>query len=107
MNGLKRTSLIVDLPDVCLLIRKCLAETLDREFLAKTRIVSTNELHPSSTSGGLFPMLSDKELDDLGDDIAANGQVETVKLHRGTWHTMISLLLVVQPHFVRECAATT
>lgn len=31
----------------------------------------------------LFPMISDKELDDLGDDIKANGQVETVKLHRG------------------------
>ncbi len=31
----------------------------------------------------LFPMLSDAEIDDLGDDIAANGQVETVKLHRG------------------------
>jgi N6-adenosine-specific RNA methylase IME4 len=31
----------------------------------------------------LFPVLSDKELDDLGEDIKANGQVETVKLHRG------------------------
>lgn len=31
----------------------------------------------------LFPMLSDKELDELGDDMAANGQQETVKLFRG------------------------
>lgn len=31
----------------------------------------------------LFPMLSDSDLDDLAEDIRANGQVETVKLHRG------------------------
>jgi N6-adenosine-specific RNA methylase IME4 len=38
------------------------------------------KFHPLAN---LFPMLSDKELDDLGADIKANGQVETVKLHRG------------------------
>jgi N6-adenosine-specific RNA methylase IME4 len=31
----------------------------------------------------LFPMLSDSDLDDLAEDIRANGQVETVKLHQG------------------------
>ncbi|WP_257164653.1 MT-A70 family methyltransferase [Bradyrhizobium sp. SRS-191] len=31
----------------------------------------------------LFPMLSEAELGELAADIAANGQVETVKLHRG------------------------
>jgi N6-adenosine-specific RNA methylase IME4 len=31
----------------------------------------------------LFPMLLDQELSDLGDDIRENGQVETVKLHKG------------------------
>jgi hypothetical protein len=38
------------------------------------------KFHPLAN---LFPMLSEAELDDLGDDIRANGQVETVKLHRG------------------------
>ena len=38
------------------------------------------KFHPLAN---LFPMLSDAELDDLGDDIRANGQVETVKLHQG------------------------
>ena len=38
------------------------------------------KFHPLAN---LFPMLSDKELEDLGQDIKANGQVETVKLHRG------------------------
>jgi N6-adenosine-specific RNA methylase IME4 len=38
------------------------------------------KFHPLAN---LFPMLSDKELDELADDIRANGQVETVKLHRG------------------------
>jgi N6-adenosine-specific RNA methylase IME4 len=38
------------------------------------------KFHPLAN---LFPMLSDPELDDLGTDIAQNGQVETVKLHRG------------------------
>jgi N6-adenosine-specific RNA methylase IME4 len=38
------------------------------------------KFHPLAN---LFPMLSDAELDDLGEDIRANGQVETVKLHRG------------------------
>jgi N6-adenosine-specific RNA methylase IME4 len=38
------------------------------------------KFHPLAN---LFPMVSDKELDDLGADIKANGQVETVKLHRG------------------------
>src|ERR1700733_9441644 len=38
------------------------------------------KFHPLAN---LFPMLSDKELDDLGQDIRANGQVETVKLHAG------------------------
>src|SRR5579859_1779506 len=38
------------------------------------------KFHPLAN---LFPMLSDKELDELGSDIKANGQVETVKLHRG------------------------
>lgn len=36
--------------------------------------------HPFSN---LFPMLSDSELSDLATDIKLNGQVETVKLHRG------------------------
>lgn len=31
----------------------------------------------------LFPMLSDAELSDLGEDIKAHGQAETVKLHKG------------------------
>lgn len=38
------------------------------------------KFHPLAN---LFPMLSDKELDELGADIKSNGQVETVKLHRG------------------------
>jgi N6-adenosine-specific RNA methylase IME4 len=38
------------------------------------------KFHPLAN---LFPMLGDAELDDLGEDIRANGQVETVKLHRG------------------------
>jgi N6-adenosine-specific RNA methylase IME4 len=38
------------------------------------------KFHPLAN---LFPMLSAAELDDLGADIKANGQVETVKLHRG------------------------
>ena len=38
------------------------------------------KFHPLAN---LFPMLSDTELADLGEDIRANGQVETVKLHRG------------------------
>ena len=38
------------------------------------------KFHPLAN---LFPMLSEQELDDLGDDIRLNGQVETVKLHRG------------------------
>jgi N6-adenosine-specific RNA methylase IME4 len=38
------------------------------------------KFHPLAN---LFPMLSEQELDDLGADIHANGQVETVKLHRG------------------------
>lgn len=38
------------------------------------------KFHPLAN---LFPMLQDSELDDLGEDIRANGQVETVKLHRG------------------------
>jgi N6-adenosine-specific RNA methylase IME4 len=38
------------------------------------------KFHPLAN---LFPMLSDAELDDLGEDIESNGQVETVKLHRG------------------------
>lgn len=38
------------------------------------------KFHPLAN---LFPMLSDKELDELGDDMQTNGQVETVKLHRG------------------------
>jgi N6-adenosine-specific RNA methylase IME4 len=38
------------------------------------------KFHPLAN---LFPMLSDSELDDLGTDINLNGQVETVKLHRG------------------------
>jgi hypothetical protein len=38
------------------------------------------KFHPLAN---LFPMLADAELDDLGDDIRANGQVETVKLHQG------------------------
>jgi N6-adenosine-specific RNA methylase IME4 len=38
------------------------------------------KFHPLAN---LFPMLADSELDDLGEDIRANGQVETVKLHRG------------------------
>ena len=38
------------------------------------------KFHPLAN---LFPMLSDKELEELGADIRANGQVETVKLHRG------------------------
>jgi N6-adenosine-specific RNA methylase IME4 len=38
------------------------------------------KFHPLAN---LFPMLSDSELDDLAEDIRANGQVETVKLHRG------------------------
>jgi N6-adenosine-specific RNA methylase IME4 len=38
------------------------------------------KFHPLAN---LFPMLSDPELDDLGEDIRANGQVETVKLHQG------------------------
>jgi len=38
------------------------------------------KFHPLAN---LFPMLSEQEMDDLGDDIRANGQVETVKLHRG------------------------
>lgn len=31
----------------------------------------------------LFPLLSDKELAELAEDIAENGQAETIKLHRG------------------------
>lgn len=38
------------------------------------------KFHPLAN---LFPMLSDKELDELGEDIKANGQAETVKLCRG------------------------
>lgn len=38
------------------------------------------KFHPLAN---LFPMLSDKELDELGDDMRQNGQVETVKLHKG------------------------
>jgi N6-adenosine-specific RNA methylase IME4 len=38
------------------------------------------KFHPLAN---LFPMLSEGELDDLAEDIRANGQVETVKLHRG------------------------
>ncbi len=38
------------------------------------------KFHPLAN---LFPMLADAELDDLGADIQTNGQVETVKLHRG------------------------
>jgi hypothetical protein len=38
------------------------------------------KFHPLAN---LFPMLSDQELADLGDDIRQNGQVETVKLHKG------------------------
>lgn len=38
------------------------------------------KFHPLAN---LFPMLSEAELNDLGDDIKANGQVETVKLHKG------------------------
>jgi N6-adenosine-specific RNA methylase IME4 len=38
------------------------------------------QFHPLAN---LFPMLSEPELDDLGEDIRINGQVETVKLHRG------------------------
>ena len=36
--------------------------------------------HPMAN---LFPLLPEKELAELADDIAANGQAETVKLHRG------------------------
>lgn len=38
------------------------------------------KFHPLAN---LFPMLSEKELDELGDDMRANGQLETVKLHKG------------------------
>lgn len=38
------------------------------------------KFHPLAN---LFPMLSDAELDDLGEDMRQNGQVETVKLHQG------------------------
>jgi N6-adenosine-specific RNA methylase IME4 len=38
------------------------------------------KFHPLAN---LFPMLSDAELEDLGQDIQQNGQVETVKLHQG------------------------
>jgi N6-adenosine-specific RNA methylase IME4 len=38
------------------------------------------KFHPLAN---LFPMLQDSELDDLGEDIRANTQVETVKLHQG------------------------
>ncbi len=38
------------------------------------------KFHPLAN---LFPMLSEAELADLGEDIKANGQAETVKLHRG------------------------
>jgi len=38
------------------------------------------KFHPLAN---LFPMLSDAELDDLGEDMRINGQVETVKLHKG------------------------
>lgn len=38
------------------------------------------KFHPLAN---LFPMISDGELEDLGEDIKTNGQVETVKLHRG------------------------
>src|ERR1700760_4085852 len=38
------------------------------------------KFHPLAN---LFPMLTDAELDDLGEDMRQNGQVETVKLHRG------------------------
>lgn len=38
------------------------------------------KFHPLAN---LFPMLADSELDDLAEDIRLNGQVETVKLHRG------------------------
>ena len=38
------------------------------------------KFHPLAN---LFPMLSEAELNDLGEDIKANGQAETVKLHRG------------------------
>jgi N6-adenosine-specific RNA methylase IME4 len=38
------------------------------------------KFHPLAN---LFPMLSDSELHDLAEDIRANGQVETVKLHKG------------------------
>ncbi|WP_407146285.1 MT-A70 family methyltransferase [Bradyrhizobium sp. ORS 86] len=39
------------------------------------------KFHPLAN---LFPMLSETELEDLGNDIRENGQVETVKLHKGT-----------------------
>jgi hypothetical protein len=38
------------------------------------------KFHPLAN---LFPMLADPELDDLAEDIRINGQVETIKLHRG------------------------
>jgi hypothetical protein len=38
------------------------------------------KFHPLAN---LFPMLSERETDDLGADMRDNGQVETVKLHRG------------------------
>ncbi len=38
------------------------------------------KFHPFAN---LFPMLSEKELDDLGQDIRANGQVEAIMLHQG------------------------
>jgi N6-adenosine-specific RNA methylase IME4 len=38
------------------------------------------KFHPLAN---LFPMLSDKELENLADDIRDNGQAETVKLHKG------------------------
>ena len=36
--------------------------------------------HPAAN---LFPMLSDRELDELGEDIRINGQAEEIVLHRG------------------------
>jgi ParB-like chromosome segregation protein Spo0J len=38
---------------------------------------------PFHPLANIFPMLSEAELDELGEDIKANGQAETVKLHKG------------------------
>lgn len=38
------------------------------------------KFHPLAN---LFPMMADREQDELGEDMAAQGQLETVKLHRG------------------------